>query len=278
VVADNQRSAQRTQRLASLGKLAAGIAHEINTPVQYVNDSVSFLESSFDDLLKYCVALDSILVELAESTGHKEALKRAEEARCESDFEYVRENAGPAIERSLEGLALVADIAQAMKRIAYEDPRRRSPTDINELFEDTLLIAAAEYRFVAEVERQFVDIPRVNCDRSAMGQVFLNLVINAADAIRERDDSGQGLITVRSEVVDSKVHISISDSGMGIPEELREKVFEAFFTTKQIGKGSGQGLAMVARVVSEHGGTVHIESEVGVGTTFTIVLSALELP
>ncbi len=264
---------QRVQRLASLGKLAAGIAHEINTPVQYVSDSVFFVNSSVEDLLEYCGALEHIARQMAIASGDVDALTRIDEARTRSDFDYVKEHAGPALERSVEGLSRVAEIAQAMKRIAHEDPRRRTSTDINQLLEDTLLVAACEYRFVAEVEQEYGELPPVICDRSALGQLFLNLLVNAADAVRERHEGTRnGLIRVRSELHGDKVHISFHDNGAGIPDDVRAHIFEPFFTTKEVGRGSGQGLALVAQVVRDHRGQVSVSSEPGVGTEIAITI------
>jgi PAS domain S-box-containing protein len=252
---------RQAQKLESVGRLAAGIAHEINSPIQYVADSVQFVRDAMTDLA-------SLLAEY--HAAHP--LPEAEEA-C--DLPYVLDNAPRALDRALEGLDRVASIVRSMKEFAHPDQRDMAPADIDQAIVNTLTIARNEYRLVADAVTELGDVPLVVCHGGEINQVLLNLVVNAAQAIGDvvAKTGGRGTITVRTREHDGSVVISITDTGGGIPPEIRERIYDPFFTTRTVGRGSGQGLAIARSViVDKHGGDLAFETEVGVGTTFFVRL------
>jgi signal transduction histidine kinase len=263
------------QKLEAVGQLAAGIAHEINTPIQYVGDSIHFLKTAFEDLQtltsRYQDAC-AALVPLAEHAALLEAVREAEEI---ADLPYLQENMPRAFERTLEGIGHVANIVRAMKEFTHPDQRHKSPANINKAILNTLAVARHEYKYVAEVETELSELPPVICYVGDLNQVFLNLIVNAAHAIAEvvGDNKTKRRILIRTTNAGNMAEITIADSGCGIPEEIRQRVFDPFFTTKPVGKGTGQGLAIARSiVVDKHGGTLTFESRVGQGTTFLIRL------
>ncbi len=263
------------QKLESVGRLASGIAHEINTPVQFVSDSVHFVSGAFKDLGPYVDASRALLEAAKTGTVTAELISRAEEAQAAADLEYTLENVPKALERSLDGLNRVAKLVLSMKAFAHPDRTSKDPADINKAIADTLTIASNEYRYVAEVETSFAEVPKVVCHINELNQVFLNLIVNSAHAIADRvhGTPDKGRIRIATRVDGGDVEIAISDTGGGIPDSIREKIFEPFFTTKEVGKGTGQGLAIARSVVVEkHAGSLTFTTDPGVGTTFTIRL------
>jgi signal transduction histidine kinase len=274
----------QAQKLESVGRLAAGVAHEINTPVQFVSDSVHFVREAMDDLSDIVGKYRDLRVATQspnpDGTGIQAAAKAAEEAEDDADLDYILENAPIALDRAREGLGRVAAIVRSMKEFAHPDRKEMAQSDINQAIASTLVIASNEYKYVADVETQFADLPPVNCYAGEINQVVLNLIVNAAhaigDVVKAKTSAGmplKGLIRVATRVVDDAVEIAISDSGNGIPVDVRSRIFDPFFTTKEVGKGTGQGLAIARSViVDKHGGTLHFETELGQGTTFYIRL------
>ncbi len=266
---DAERQLLQQEKLASVGQLAAGIAHEINTPIQYIGDNLQALSSAFEDL----VAVESRYRELVQmvkaGTVTPEAVRAVEEAEREHDVDYIIEDTPKAISQSLDGVRRVSHIVRAMKDFSHIDRGEVSAVDINHALESTLTIARNEYKYVADVETDFGELPPVECCASELNQVFLNILVNAAHAIG--DTRQRGKITVRTRPLDESVEISIADTGTGIPEEIRHKIYEPFFTTKEVGKGTGQGLSIAHQiVVQKHGGSLTFESQVGIGTIFII--------
>ncbi len=267
---------RQAQKLEAVGRLAAGIAHEINTPVQFVSDSIHFVRDSLGDLTGLVDIEKKLLVGLLEQDKYPqiaEALAEAEEA---ADLTYLKENLPRAMDRALEGLARVATIVQSMKEFAHPDQREMTSVDLNRAIQNTLTIARNEYKYVADVETDFAELPLVKCHPGDINQVVLNIVVNAAHAIADvvRGTEERGRITVRTRPVDPQmVLIEISDTGGGIPENIRERIFEPFFTTKEVGRGTGQGLAISRSVVvDKHGGSLGFDTELKRGTTFRIYL------
>lgn len=260
------------QKLESVGRLAAGIAHEINTPIQYVGDSVSFLQSAAADLKSMTESYRATLVELSAVKPEILEQLRAEEARI--DLPFLREQIPKSFERTLEGIERVAAIVRAMKEYAHPDVIDQSSADINRALETTLIVSRNEYRYIATTETRFGVLPEVMCNIGELNQVFLNLVINAAHAIEQAGrDATSGRITVTTALAGDSVVIAIADNGCGIPDEIRENIFDPFFTTKEVGQGTGQGLAIArAIVVDKHRGTITIDTKVGHGTTFIVTL------
>jgi PAS domain S-box-containing protein len=265
---------QQAQKLESVGRLASGVAHEINTPIQFVNDSLEFLRDGLKDLLP----LLGKYRKLRETAGGRiapEAVAEIEQAEIDADLDFLLENLPKAIERSADGLSRVANIVRAMKDFAHPDAKEKSYSDINRGVATTLTIASNEYKYVANVQTELSELPPVLCHLSELNQVFLNLIVNAAHAIGDvvKGTDRKGLIKVTTRQDGQEVVVSISDTGSGIPNEIRQKIFDPFFTTKEVGRGTGQGLAIARNVVVEkHGGTITVESEVGRGSTFVLRL------
>jgi len=203
------------------------------------------------------------------------AIGRAAEAERAADLDYIIENAPAAIDSALEGLGRIATIVRSMKEFAHPDQPQKMIGDLNQAIRSTLVIAHNEYKYVAELDAQFGDLPPVPCYLGEINQVVLNLLVNASHAIADvvKGTGGLGKLTVRTRLDGDTVEISIADTGTGIPESARDKIFDPFFTTKEVGKGTGQGLAIARSViVNKHGGTLHFETECGKGTTFFIRL------
>jgi signal transduction histidine kinase len=265
----------QAQKLESVGRLAAGVAHEINTPIQFVSDSVHFVREAMDDLSEIVDRYRELRIATENGTDVKAAAKAAAEAEDDADLDYILENAPIALERAREGLGRVAAIVRSMKEFAHPDRKEMAQSDINQAIASTLVIASNEYKYVAEVETQFAELPLVNCYAGEINQVVLNLIVNAAHAIGDvvKGTPEKGLITVSTRVLDDSIEIAIGDTGKGIPVEVRSRIFDPFFTTKEVGRGTGQGLAIARSViVDKHGGTLRFETEVGRGTTFYIRL------
>ncbi len=266
---------RHSQKLESVGRLAAGIAHEINTPIQFVGDNVSFISGAFEQLLALCDTYREQCVRASTAPLTDEDLARLRQKEEEADFEYTRSAVPTSISATVDGVARVARIVQSMKAFAHPDRGERSMADINAALRNTLTVATNELKYVATVETELGEIPAIPCYLSDLNQVFLNLLVNAAHAIGDVvGQSGQrGVITVRTYVEQERLVVAISDTGTGIPPAVRSRVFEPFFTTKAVGRGTGQGLALARSVIVEqHGGTITFETEVGKGTTMFIRL------
>jgi len=270
----------QAQKLESVGRLAAGVAHEINTPVQFVSDSVLFVREAMDDLSAIVDKYRELRSAMESGADIQAAARAAEKAEDDADLDYILENAPVALDRARDGLGRVANIVRSMKEFAHPDRKEKAQADINQAIASTLVIASNEYKYVADVETRFAELPLVNCFAGEINQVVLNLIVNAAhaigDVVRDAQTNGmprKGLITVSTRVLDGSIEIAIGDTGKGIPVDVRSRIFDPFFTTKEVGKGTGQGLAIArAVVVDKHGGTLHFETEVGRGTTFFIRL------
>ncbi len=269
---------RQAQKLESIGRLAAGIAHEINTPTQYVGDNTRFLQESFVELRRVLKAHQLLLKAAREGSLTPELIAEVERTGEEANLEYLLAEIPEAIRQSLEGIERVAGIVRAMKEFSHPGVEGKTAVDINRALESTITVARNEWKYVAEVETDFAeDLPLVPCLPGEINQVMLNILVNAAQAIGEvmgRDSNREkGKIRVSTRRLGQEVEIRISDTGPGIPEEIRGKVFDPFFTTKEVGKGMGQGLAIAHHVVVEkHKGTITFETEVGKGTTFIIRL------
>jgi signal transduction histidine kinase/HAMP domain-containing protein len=270
-----------SQKLESVGRLAAGVSHEINTPVQFVTDNVQFMRTSMMDIAIVALAYRDLQHAVLSQGDVVAAAQRAAAAEKAADLDYILENAPLAIDSSLEGLGRIATIVRSMKEFAHPDQAVKQSADLNQAIRSTLVVAHNEYKYVAEIETQLTDLPLVQCYLGEFNQVILNLLVNASHAISDivKDSGSLGKLTVRSRLDGDEVEISISDTGMGIPEAVRAKIFDPFFTTKEVGKGTGQGLAIARSViVNKHGGTLRFETECGKGTTFFIRLPVAAPP
>jgi signal transduction histidine kinase/sensor domain CHASE-containing protein len=261
------------QKLEAVGQLAAGVAHEINTPVQFIGNSVTFLKRAADKLL----SLTNVYYELLhtdEPIDKEERQRRAVAAEEDADLEYLTERIPPAIGRALDGIERVSEIVRAMRQFAHPSTER-TPIDVNEGVRTTLIVARNEYKYVADIELDLGELPLVMASGGDLNQVVLNLIVNASHAIeaRVRDTDQRGTITVRTRADDAGVLLTVSDTGCGIPAEIARRVFDPFFTTKPVGRGTGQGLALAhAIVVERHHGAINFEPNPGGGTTFRVLL------
>jgi PAS domain S-box-containing protein len=266
-----ERQLTHAQKMESIGQLAAGIAHEINTPTQYVGDNLYFLQQGFDKMKELLAAAD----ELAESAPD-DARQKWEKAKKRAKADYVAKQVPRALEQSLEGTSRVATIVQAMKKFSHPEGEEKKPVDVNAAIQNTVTVARNEWKYHAELNLDLAkDLPLVPCYPGDLNQAVLNIVVNAAHSIDEKvkGTEEKGLITIRTERKGDFVDIMIQDNGMGIPESHQKRIFDPFFTTKEVGKGTGQGLAITYDViVNKHGGDIYFTTEEGDGTTFVIRL------
>jgi two-component system, NtrC family, sensor kinase len=263
---------RHAHKLESVGQLAAGIAHEINTPMQFIGDNVHFVGEALSGLLNLVAAYEQAFASGQPLGAEQRA--RLEELREEANLDFVRERGPRAVERTLGGVARVSTIVAAMKAFAHPHDDK-APVDLNRAVQTTLTVAHAEYKYIAETQLELGDIPLVLCHGGDIHQVLLNLVVNAAHAI----DAGRpkqgplGVIRIKTAREGNVVTLSVADTGGGIPEAIRERIFDPFFTTKEVGKGTGQGLTLAHTiVVKKHGGHLSFETEVGRGTVFFVRL------
>ena len=266
----------QAQKLESVGQLAAGIAHEINTPTQYVADNTRFLQEAFGEVLELTRKIDELTKNTRRGAGASELAAEIREAMDQVDLTYLREEIPQAIQQALEGIERVTKIVRAMKEFSHP-MQDKTAIDVNRAIESTITVTRNEWKYVAEMVTDLEpDLPPVSCLPSEFNQVILNLIVNAADAIAEVVHDGspsKGTITVSTRHADRWAEIRIVDTGAGIPEDIRDKIFDPFFTTKEVGEGTGQGLSFVhSAVVQKHGGKISVDSEVGKGTSFLIRL------
>jgi PAS domain S-box-containing protein len=262
------------QKLESVGRLAAGVAHEINTPIQYVGDSAQFLSSAYTDYYTALQAYRQSLQDIANGTPVADAQRQMAQIEQTCDVEFLSAEIPKAVERTLEGIERVAKIVRAMKEFSHPDQSAQGPADINHAIESTLTVAKNEYKYVATVTTDFGPLPPVTCNIDQLNQVFLNLIVNSAHAIEAvHKQSGTGRIAITTRQVGDHVELVFADNGCGIPQEHLDKVFDPFFTTKEVGKGTGQGLAITRSIiVDKHKGTVNVVSTIGQGAQFTLRL------
>ncbi|MGC9196422.1 MAG: response regulator [Syntrophobacteraceae bacterium] len=272
-----ERQLVQSQKLESIGQLAAGIAHEINTPAQYVGDNTRFLETAFENLETIHLLYDRLLENHRAGSPLEPLIQTIGAVKEEMDFDFIRREIPEAIRQSLEGIERITRIVLSMKEFSHPGTDKKTEIDINRAIENTVTVARNEWKYVADVSTDFdPEIPPVHCLVGEFNQVILNLIINASHAIADKvgDRAAQkGTIGVSTRRDGDFVEIRISDDGNGIREDIRSKIFDPFFTTKDVGKGTGQGLAISHTViVKKHGGTIDFESKLGEGTTFIIRL------
>jgi signal transduction histidine kinase len=276
-----ERELAQSRKMKAIGQLATGIAHEINTPNQYIGDNARFLHDAFQ-------RIDSVLDDyerfLEAAKNHQvtdELIAEAEAKIRQTDLDYLTAEIPQAIRQSLNGVEHVAGIVGAMKEFSHPEAHEKQPVDINHVIENTIMLCSNEWKYVAEIVTDFDDrLPPVECQPSDVNRVILNLLINAAHATAQATHDGadgKRDIVIRTRCNGPWAEIRVEDSGVGIPPEIRDRVFDLFFTTKEVGKGTGQGLSIAqAIVVENYGGTIDFESEVGRGTTFIVRLPIKE--
>lgn len=274
---------RQAQKLESIGQLAAGIAHEINTPTQFVGDNLHFLGESITDLLKIATLLRNLLEQTTNGHLDAEQTEALSQILADTDLQYLEEEIPQSVKQATDGVARIGEIVKAMKEFSHPGTKDRKLANLNESLDKATTVARNEWKYYCTIDFELdPDLEPVWCLPSEINQVFLNIIVNAAHAIRDVVKSGKaemGLMTIRSLQLDGMVEIRVSDTGTGIPDEIRERIFDPFFTTKEVGKGTGQGLAIAYDVVvHKHGGELFCESEVGVGTTFVIRLPQGDCP
>jgi PAS domain S-box-containing protein len=268
---------RQAQKLEAIGQLAAGIAHEINTPTQYIGDNVQFLKGAFEDLRLLLENYDRLLVAAKGNALSGETVQDVSAAVEASDLGYLLEEIPKAIEQTLEGVTRVSTLVGAMKDFSHPGTKEKIGLDLNRAIESTVTVARNEWKYVADLETDYdPSLPLVSCLPGEFNQAILILIVNAAHAIADVVGKGgleKGKIKVQTRNCPEWAEVRIQDTGSGIPENIRARIFDPFFTTKEIGKGTGQGLAISRSViVDKHGGTIHFETEEGKGTTFIIRL------
>jgi signal transduction histidine kinase/FixJ family two-component response regulator len=265
------------EKLAAVGQLAAGIAHEINTPIQFVGDSLEFLNDAFGTLVHAVDRLEDIVERISASPppdGGRSLLLEARQVADEMDLSYLKGAVPKALERTAEGIGRVAKIVRAVKELGQPDRHEKIAADLNQCLQSTLIVCCGEYKYVADVETDFAELRTVVCHPGELNQVFLNLIVNAGHAIADvvSGSDRRGKIVVRTRPESDCAVVSIEDTGPGIPAEVQPRIFDPFFTTKPVGRGTGLGLAVARTIVEKHGGTLTFETELGRGTRFSVRL------
>ena len=266
-----------SQKMESIGQLAAGIAHEINTPMQYIGDNVNFLSGAFNDISNLLGKYNSLILAIKDKQAISDLSDNILKLEVRLDIEYLMTEIPNAINQSLDGIARVSQLILAMKDFSHPGSKAMMISDINKAIYSTVSISRNEWKYVAELETNLdPNLPAVYCVIDEINQVVLNIIVNAAHAIKDLLDKGSELkrkIVIETTSDDSFVKIIISDNGIGIPEAILHKIFDPFFTTKDVGRGTGQGLTIAHDIITnKHKGSIIVESEVGNGTTFIISL------
>jgi len=268
---------RQAQKLEGIGQLAAGIAHEINTPTQFVGDNIRFLKDSWGPVAEFLDFCGKVESECATGPVSPEHLQRFCELHQKCDLEYLLEHIPKAIDLSLEGVKRIAKIVKGFKEFSHPGSEEKRAINLNQAIETTISVARHEWKYCADMVTALdAELPLVPCLVGEFNQVMLNLIVNSAHAISntvEKNGAGKGTITISTQRDGDWARVAVADTGAGIPVEIRSRVFEPFFTTKEVGKGTGQGLALAhAAIVNRHQGQLWFESELGAGTTFFIRL------
>lgn len=258
----------QSEKMASLGQLAAGIAHEINNPI-------GFIMSNLDTLTEYLAVLSQVLSSYqayeaaVASVGNaaETQARQIQELKEQEDFDFIIGDTKSILEQSREGVVRIKEIVQNLKSFSRADEDDIKDASINDCIENTLKIVWNELKYKCQVHKEYGNLPMISCYPSQLNQVFMNLLVNAAQAIPE-----QGDIFIRTTASETDIEISIADTGQGIPESYRSQIFDPFFTTKPLGSGTGLGLAIVYGIVQKHRGHISVESTLGRGTTFRLIL------
>ena len=267
IIKKMQFQAIQREKLATIGQLAAGVAHEINNPMGFINSNLATLKKYTGRLAEFIGHLSINII----NNTNAETGKQVEDTRKLMKIDHILTDTLTLIEESLEGAERVKGIVRNLNSFARVDHAELSIIDINESLNNTINIAWNQIQYVATLNREFGDIPRIKCFPQQLNQVFLNLLVNAAHAIRTKGGE-HGVINVRTWSDNNAILVSIADTGCGIPEEIRLRIFEPFFTTKDVGKGTGLGLSISYDIIRKHGGEISVDSEAGLGTTFIVSL------
>lgn len=264
----------QSEKMASIGKLAAGVAHEINNPTAFVSSNLHTMaeyQVEMTDLLLRFEKVTTLITqtrhlqELPEAVSH--AILEAQQFASEIDLTFIRNDFSELIKESCDGTVRIQKIVADLKDFAHPGLKERQETDINQGMDSTINIVWNEIKYNSVLSKEYGDIPTVWCYSQQINQVFMNLLINAAQAIKEN-----GKIQVRTRAKNGHVIVQVSDNGGGIPQEILPQIFDPFFTTKEVGKGTGLGLSVAYSIIQEHNGKIEVESKLGAGSTFTIYL------
>lgn len=264
---DSQARIIQQEKMASIGQLAAGVAHEINNPMGYISSNMSSLGRYVEKLSQFIQVQEQVIEKCADQDTRSEV----EMLKKQIKLDYILNDLRNLIAESLEGSQRVSKIVQDLKSFSREDKNEPTLSDLNDHIRSTINIVRNEIKYVAELNLQLGDIPPLLCHPQQIGQVVMNLLVNAAHAITEK-----GVITLTTSRVGNMIEVSVSDTGCGISQENIKKIFEPFFTTKAPGKGTGLGLAISLDIIRKHDGELLVQSEPGRGTTFTMRLPIIE--
>jgi two-component system NtrC family sensor kinase len=262
------------EKLASIGQLAAGVAHEINNPMGFINSNLTTLEKYVDKFDRHIQLLEA----LQHQSGNPEYQAQVTASRTQLKLDYVQRDVRQLITECVDGAERVMKIVRDLKNFSRSDTDECEPTDLNSCLDSTINIVANEIKYVADLKQVYGDLPKLRCNAQQINQVALNLLINAAHAVGTTYREEPGLITVTTWADQDNVWFSVSDTGCGIPAEVRSRIFEPFFTTKEVGKGTGLGLSISYEIIKKHGGELSVESLVDEGTTFTVRLPLTATP
>lgn len=267
----------QAQKMESIGQLAAGIAHEINTPTQYVCDNVGFVKTATTSLIALLDTALALIDTTRETFAEEPTLREFDTIRKRTKVEFLCRQLPSALDESLEGLGHITKIVAAMKEFSHPSHNEKEMVDVRDVINTTATVARNEWKYVAELETHFEhELPKLPCLRDSIGQAILNLIVNAAHAIADTIQQGikeKGHIIISAALNGEHIEIRVKDDGSGIPVGIQDRIFDPFFTTKAVGKGTGQGLSIVySTVVDKHKGQILCESEEGVGTTFILLL------
>lgn len=270
---DHKNRIVQSEKLASIGQLAAGVAHEINNPVGYVTSNLGTI-SEYIETMKSVIELHEKLNNLGldDEIERKNLLGAIKYIQDDEDLDFILEDCDNVMKESMEGVHRVAEIVQNLKSFAREDSDVHAPQDINEGIDAMIKMVWNELKYHCEIVREFGDVPVVQCHRGQINQVFMNMLVNASHAMPPEG----GLITIGTSVQGSRLEIRIADNGSGIPPEALSKIFDPFFTTKDVGKGTGLGLSISHGIILDHGGSIEVDSELGKGSEFRIYLPLAE--
>ncbi|NOZ68856.1 MAG: response regulator [Deferribacteres bacterium] len=255
------------EKMASIGQLAAGVAHEINNPIGFISSNLGTLGKYVDKLTEF-ISLQSEVIGRLEASEAVEELGRK---RKELKIDYITEDIKELITESLDGTDRVRRIVQDLKSFSRVDEAEYKQADINKCIESTLNIVRNELKYKTVINKDYGELPMTRCYPRQLNQVFMNLLVNAGQAIEK-----QGDITIRTWNSDGSICVSISDTGKGIRKDMLNRIFEPFFTTKEVGKGTGLGLSITYDIVKKHNGEITVDSEEGKGTTFTVKIPVVE--
>lgn len=266
---------QQGQKLEAIGQLAAGVAHEINTPIQYIGDNISFLTDSCQELFNYVDQCQQLISQAEQQQFEPRLTEQIQASADDISLDYLRDELPAALTEAKEGTERVADIVKAMKEFSHPGAKVAQRIDLSRAVNNSISMAKNEWKLHAKVEfTPDESLPLVECFAGELNQVLLNIIVNAAHAIQEKWPRGdQGLISINTRLEDNHVAIAITDNGAGMPGSVKQRIFDPFYTTKEVGKGSGQGMSIAyAIIVEQHGGEINIDSVEGEGTTFTLNL------